>query len=101
MMLPINTVEMRLNVKVNVIDYTSFQKCMFQCFISPSKELPKKQPLLLWKSVYKNFQRPELDNLVKMSLKLICLNNKKDKIDGKANNLFIDFQHAIKFCSCA
>lgn len=54
-------------------------------FTSPSKELSQTQPLLLWQLVWKNFQRPELDNLVKRSLKLIYLNNKKDKIDGKAN----------------
>lgn len=70
-------------------------------FISPSKELPKKQPLLLWKYVFKNFQRPELDNLVKRSLKLICLNNKKDKIGGKANTLFTGFQHAMNYCCAA
>lgn len=71
-----------------------FQKV---CFIVPSKELPKKQPLLLWKPICKTFQRPELDNLVKMNLKLICLNNKKDKIDNKADSLFIEFQHALNF----
>jgi len=45
-MLPINTVKMTLNIIYSY--YTSFKRV---CFISTSKELPKKQPLLLWKSV--------------------------------------------------
>ena len=96
-MLPINTIKMRSIVTVNVIVIPVLKRA---CFISLSNKLPKKQPSLLWKPVCKTFQRCELHNLVKISLKLICLNNKKDKIDGKANSLLIEFQHAMNLC-CA
>lgn len=71
------------------------------CFISPSKEHPPKKTILLWKTEYIKFQILEIDNLAQIGVKLLFLNNKKDKIDGKMNCLFVVFQHTTKFCCAA
>lgn len=80
MMLPINTVKMRFNV--NFLDYTSFQKSIFHL---PIKRAPPNPTIITMAVRLEKLTETKLGNLVKRSLKLIYLNNKKDKIDGKAN----------------
>lgn len=60
------------------------------CFIYPSKDHPLNKRIALENRIYKIL---ELNNLVNISLKLLCLNSRKNKIDDKTNGLSI-----VLFC---